>query len=56
MVGRGKKCTNYFCNLEKRHFSEKIIPKLIDENGKEIFDQREILNEQKKFYVLETQL
>ena len=27
----GEKSTNYFCNLEKRHFTEKIIPKLIVE-------------------------
>ena len=29
----GEKSTNYFCNLEKRHFTEKLIPKLIVENN-----------------------
>ena len=46
----GEKCTNYFCNLEKRHYNEKIIPKLIDENEREITDQTEIIEKQKLFY------
>ena len=46
----GEKCTNYFCNLEKRHYNEKIIPKLIVGDGQEINDQFLILNEQKVFY------
>ena len=25
----GEKSTQYFCNLEKKHYLEKIIPKLI---------------------------
>ena len=25
----GEKSTHYFCNLEKKHYLEKIIPKLI---------------------------
>ena len=45
----GEKSTRYFCNLEKRHFSEKTIPKLIVEN-KEISDQMAIISEQEKFY------
>ena len=45
----GEKCTNYFCNLEKRHNNEKIIPKLILNTGDEITDQSEIINEQKLF-------
>ena len=38
----GEKSTNYFCNLEKRHYNEKLISKIIDENGIEIVDQFEI--------------
>ena len=49
-VAEGEKCTNYFCNLEKRNYNEKIIPKLINDNGEEIFNQSEILEEQKSFY------
>ena len=45
----GEKSTRYFCNLEKRHYSEKTIPKLIVEN-KEITDQMEIILEQENFY------
>ena len=45
----GEKGTRYFCNFEKRHYSEKIIPKLIVEN-KEITDQPTIRAEQEKFY------
>ena len=46
----GEKCTNYFCNLEKRHYNEKLISKLVLDNGKEISDQFEILKEQRSFY------
>ena len=49
-IAEGEKCTNYFCNLEKRQYNEKIIPKLINDRGDEIVDQFEILNEQKLFY------
>ena len=45
----GEKSTRYFCNLEKRQYSEKIIPKLIVEN-REITDQRKIISEQETFY------
>ena len=44
----GEKSTRYFCNLEKRHYSEKNIPKLIVEN-KNITDQTEIILEQEIF-------
>ena len=46
----GEKCTNYFCNLEKRQYNEKIIPKIIKNDGEEITDQYKILEEQKLFY------
>jgi hypothetical protein len=31
----GGKCSRYFCNLEKRHYTQKIIPKLISQDGTE---------------------
>jgi hypothetical protein len=31
----GEKCLRYFCKLEKRHNTEKIIPKLISQDGTE---------------------
>ena len=46
----GEKCTRYFCNLEKRHYTEKIIPKLIIGNNKEIYKIEDILKAQKDFY------
>ena len=45
----GEKSTNYCCNLEKRHFTEKLIPKLIVENN-EITDLSQIIKEQANFY------
>ena len=45
----GEKSTRYFCNLEKRHYTEKLIPKLIVD-GKELISQEEILSEQRNFY------
>ena len=39
-----EKNSRYFCNLEKRHYTEKIIPTLILEEGKEIFKQEEIID------------
>ena len=41
----GEKPTKYFCGLESRHYVNKIIPKIIQENGNIINKQEEILNE-----------
>ncbi len=49
-IAEGEKCTNYFCNLEKRQYTEKLIPKIIDDDGSEICDQGEILEKQRQFY------
>ena len=46
----GEKCTKYFCNLEKRHYAEKIIPKLKIEKNVELTKIEDILNAQKQFY------
>ena len=46
----GEKNTRYFCNLEKRHYQEKVISKLIDNEGNEIKESKQILNEQKLYY------
>ena len=48
---KGEKSTQYFCNLEKKHYLEKIIPKLILESKQEISDPRQIRNEQKDFII-----
>ena len=45
----GERSSKYFWNLEKRHFTEKAIPKLILDNGIEITNQDDILTQQKIF-------
>ena len=49
-ITEGEKPTNYFFNLENRHYSSKIIPKIITEDDIEITNQNEILKEAKQFY------
>ena len=39
----GERSSKYFWNLEKKHFTEKAIPKLILDNGIEITNQDDIL-------------
>jgi hypothetical protein len=45
-----ERSSKYFCNLKKRHFTEKAIPKLILDNGFEITNQDDILTQQHIFY------
>ena len=49
-IEEGEKPTRYFCNMETRNFTSKIIPKLVKDNGETIQEQFEILNETKQFY------
>ena len=49
-AAQGEKVTKYFCNLEKRHFISKQMFKLINRNGEEIRDTKEMINETKEFY------
>ena len=49
-LAEGEKCTKYFYNLEKRHYLDKTITKLIVGNDDEITDIKEILKHQKEFY------
>ena len=46
----GETSSKYFLNLEKRHYSEKRVQKLINNNGEEITKLEEILEEQRQFY------
>ena len=46
----GEKCSRYFCKLEKRHNTEKIIPKLISQDRTEKTNISDILSEQQSFY------
>ena len=46
---QGEKKSEQFSNLEKRH-TDKMIPKVITEEGRKLLDQKAILSEQSKFY------
>ena len=46
----GEKPTKYFCNLEKRNYVNKTVSMLINDNGNEITEQQQILNEIRRFY------
>lgn len=46
----GEKPTRYFCNLESRNYVNKIIPKVVKEDGSTITKQEDILNEVRNFY------
>ena len=42
--------TKYFCNLEKRHYTRKIIRKIEKKDGTFITEQDDIVKETKSFY------
>ena len=49
-IDEGEKPTKYFCNLEKQHSSSKTIPYIINNDGRSICDQKEMLTEAAKYY------
>ena len=49
-IEQGEKPTKYFCNLENRNFTSKIIPRVINERNEEITEQNEILRKVEKYY------
>ena len=46
----GEKPSGYFLNLEKRNFTNKVITKILEENGQECLSTDEILNSQKTYF------
>ena len=50
--GLGEKPSSYFLNFEKRNFTNKVITKIIEDNGQESLSTEEILNSQK--HILKT--
>ena len=46
----GEKPTKYFFNLENRQFTNKVMNKIIEENGDEYINTKDVLNCQKRFY------
>jgi hypothetical protein len=49
-VDEGEKPTKYFCGLESKNYTSKIIPKVEKDNGEIVTDQKEILKEVQYFY------
>ena len=49
-IEEGEKPTKYFCNMESRNFTSKLISRIELDNGKVITDQTQILEETKLFY------
>jgi hypothetical protein len=41
-VDKGEKPTKYFCGLESKNYTSKIIPKVEKDNGDIVTDQKEI--------------
>ena len=46
----GEKPSSYFFNLEKRNFTNKVITKIIENDGHESITTDEILNSQKAYF------
>ena len=46
----GERNSKYFLHLENKHYQEKTLRKLIDEEGNHLTEINTILNEQKRFY------
>ena len=49
-ISEGKKPSKYFCNLESRNFTNRIIPKVQKDDEEMINNQKDILKEIKFFY------
>ena len=49
-IGEGEKVSKYFCNLEKRHYTSKIIRKIEKQDGTIVTEQDDIVKETKYFY------
>ena len=46
----GEKPSKYFLKLENRNFTNKVMTKLVDEDGSEYYHSKDILNYQRSFY------
>ena len=49
-IGEGEKVSKYFRNLEKRHYTSKIIRKIEKQDGTIVTEQDDIVKETKYFY------
>ena len=46
----GEKPSKYFYELENRNFTNKVITKLVEDDGSEFLNTQDVLNCQKRFY------
>ncbi len=49
-INEGEKCSKFFCGLEKKHYNDKIMYKLISEENNEIYKTKDLINEQQKYF------
>ena len=49
-IGDGEKVSKYFCNLENRHYTSKIIRKTEKQDGTIVTEEDDIVKETKYFY------
>ena len=47
---QGDKRITYLCNIAKRTFVDKIVPKIIRDSGTELINLNEIIKVQKEYY------
>jgi hypothetical protein len=55
-IEEGEKPTKYFCGLESKNFTSKIIPKIERDDGKTITKQFDILKETKKQLTINSEM
>ena len=48
-IGEGEKVSKYFCNLENRHYTSKIIRKTEKQDGTIVAEQDDIVKEKNNF-------
>ena len=49
-LSEGEKPSSYFCSLEKFYYTQKTVKIVVADDGNVITDQKEILNELRKYY------
>ena len=49
-LSEDEKPSSYFCSLEKFYYTQKTVKRVVADDGNVITDQKEILNELRKYY------
>ena len=50
-IGEGEKVSKYFCNLEKRDYTSKIIRKIEKQDGTIVTEQDDVVKETNYFFL-----